>query len=220
MASRVRPVSGSTRSSNSEMALSSLLSFGLVLGVLSRTRWGPLLEPYGAAPAAPAVVRQAALIYAAVSGVHAYVLWVLNRFLREAYEFHGADRAVLLAVALLGVDVVADVALTLSGAPGFQVYPIPLGFFGLILSYPHFAYFALGVAMIALGYSLLRAPENAYGLLRPYGQAQIVAGAALAAPPLAGLWPWPAAVGHVLLGLIFFQASTRQAGAVTRRMDR
>jgi hypothetical protein len=70
------------------------------------------------------------------------------------------------------------------------------------------------VAVIALGYSLLRFPYNLHGLLWPYAQAQIAAGVGLAAPPLAGLWPWPAALAHVLLGLLLYRAATRPAVAL------
>jgi hypothetical protein len=190
-----------------------LVSFALAVGVLARAKWGPLLEAaaFGAVSEIP--VARAAAVYAAVSGAHAYVLLTLNRLLIRTHDYRGTNRPVLVAVGLLLLDVAADFYLAISRAPGFEVYSTPLGLQTVVLSYPQLAYFAWAVAFIALGYSLLRFPHNMYGLLRPYAQSLIAAGAALAAPPMASFWPWPAAVGHVLLGLVLYRAAARPAAA-------
>jgi hypothetical protein len=204
----------------SALTICSLLSFGLALGALTRSQWGPLLESSISTATTLEVVARAAPIYAVVSGLHAYVVWTFNRFLIRAYSYRGADRAVLLAVVVLGLDVLANLYLLLSGAPGFQVYSIPLGFYGAFFSYPQFAYVTLGVALIAFGYSLLRFPHDLGGILRLYARVQIVTGAALVAPPLAGLWPWPAALGHVVLGILLLRESVPAVGgfrAMARR---
>ena len=128
------------------LRLCSLLSFGLAAGILSRSRWGPLLD----APslhATDTVVAPVALTYAVVSGAYAYVLASLNRFLRQAYGYRGADRAVLAAVALLSVDVLADLLLVVTGASASHVYTAPLGL--VVISYSPLAYFGFAVVLIA-----------------------------------------------------------------------
>lgn len=194
-----------------QLTIGSFVCVALTLGVLPRYKWGPLLETYFSALQLPSPVPEAVPIYVAVDIGQAYVLWVFNRFLSEVCHYRGADRTILVVIGVLCFDVIAMLSLLVSHAPGFQMYRIPLGLYGLILSYPHFAYFGLGVALIAFGYSLLRAPDDLGGLLRPYAQVQIATGAALAAPPLSGLWPFAAAAGHALMAVILFRASVSPA---------
>lgn len=203
-----------------QLTIGSFASIALVAGVLTRHQWGPLLETYFTALQLPSPVSQAVPIYVAVDVGQAYVLWVFNRFLSDVYHYRGADRPILAVIGVLCFDVIALLSLLMSHAPGFQVYSIPLGLYGLVLSYPQLEYFGLGVCLIAFGYSLLRAPDDLGGLLRPYAQSQIVTGALLAAPPLAGVWPFVAAAGHALMAVILFRASmsptTRVAAARKR----
>jgi len=200
-----------------QLTIGSFVAVVLAVGVLPRYKWGPLLETYFSTLELPSAVPRAVPIYVAVDVGHAYVLWIFNRFLSDVYGYRGADRTILVVIGILCFDVIALLSLLVSNSPGFQVYPIPLGLYGLVLSYPHFAYFGLGVALIALGYSLLRAPDDFGGLLRLYAQVQIATGVMLAAPPLAGLWPFVAAAGHALMAVMLFRASlnptTRLVGA-------
>ena len=209
---------GDTAAPNAtQLTIGAFVCIALAVGVLPKHWWGPLLESYFTVLHVPSPVQRAVPLYIGVDIGWLYVLWIFRGFLGEGCHYPGANRPILVLISLLSIDVIALLSLLVSHADGFQLHPFPLGLYGLVLSYPHFAYFSLGVALIAFGYSLLRAPDDLGGLLRPYAQIQIVTGAMLAAPPLAGLWPFTAAAGHVLMAVMLFNVSvdptTRLAAA-------
>ena len=183
-----------------------LLAWGVAGGLLLRRHWGPLLEANLQMWLPSGGVAFAALVYAGISAALALVLWTLTQFVEHGLGYRGLDRPALVAIGLLTVDVIADLGLALSGAQGFALYPIPLGF-TIIASYPQFLHLSLGTAFMAVGYSLLRLPPGAAAWLPQYARLQVATGALMAAPPLVRAWPIAAALTYGALGLLLWNAA-------------
>jgi hypothetical protein len=170
-----------------------------------RAGWTVLLGWLGKEPSAGGA---AALVLALDCG-DAYLVWTLRQLLVRRYGFHGADRSSLAVVGVLLLDAAAELYIILSGAPGFQVYSYQ-GPFTVILAYPMFQLFALAIALMAFGYSLLRFADDLYGVLRSYAYAQIAMGIALASLTLAILAVVPALVGHLLLAVLLLRVAAER----------
>lgn len=160
--------------------------------------------------AAPVAWRASVLV--GVMGAYAYVLWSFRRWLNERFAFHAADPWIGALLAVFGVDLVAQLQVVASGAPGFRIYTYPLGLYRIALAYPHFACLGAGVIYAALGYSLLRFPDDLNGRMRACAYAQVSTGAVLASLSFAGWAVIPAIAGHLLVGLILVGAAAGDGG--------
>src|SRR5512140_2415295 len=123
-----------------------LLAWAVAVGVLTRRLWGPLLEVNVLLWIPDGRLVLPALVYAGVSAGLALVLWILTQYVEYELGYRGLDRPALIAVALLAVDVLANLSLLWSSNQGFAFYPIPLGVM-IALSYPQFIHVALGTAL-------------------------------------------------------------------------
>lgn len=101
--------------------------------------------------------------------------WQLGIWLEARRGYRGADPYLRLCAGITLVDLVVRAAMVISGG-GFGIATINvLGPYGIMLSYPHLQFFALGTLLIALGYSLLRMPRPG-PTVRGYALASIAMG--------------------------------------------
>lgn len=135
--------------------------------------------------------------------------WQLGRWLVIERNYRGADLYLRLAAGITLVDLAVRLGtLYTTGVFSFASFSV-LGPYGVMLGYPHLQYFALGTVLIALGYSLLRMPNEA-GLLRAYAFTAIAMGMAYAGF-LGNLTSVPAIAGDLLLARLFWGAARSPA---------
>lgn len=182
--------------------LAALLSFALAAIWWPRIAW--IINP-----TVPALVRAALL--GGCASAQIYVLWTFRGWL-GASRFRAADFWTSAVMLIIAIDLVAQLNVVLSGAPGFRLYKWTVAApYSIVLGYPHVSFFVGGITTIALGYSLLRFPSERGRLVRAYAYTQIAAGAGLASISLSILAVPPAIAGHGLVGLILVGMGTRAA---------
>ncbi len=149
-------------------------------------------------------------------GTAVAVYWGLSTWLKTVRRYRGADRYVWLCAALTLVDLVARAAAILRGPGAFTISTIPvLGSYGIMISYPHLQYFALGTGLIALGYSLLRVPDETR-LLHAYAVSAIAMGMTYAGF-LGNLSIVPGVAGDLLLARLLLPQDQRAVAPAAPR---
>lgn len=148
-----------------------------------------------------------------VWGASGGLLWLYRRVLNVVFGHHGADFALQLLAGAWLADLVFQLGVVWSGAPGFQVYDVPLGLYRVAVAYPHLRAAAMGIFGIAAGYALLRIGDDADPLNKPYAYSHVALGASSAS--LAGglIGFVPAALGHLILARMFWNAAALQPEA-------
>lgn len=150
--------------------------------------------------------RAAAAFMLVLNGLQMYVLLTLRLWLAVRGDTTSPGHYLVAYVAVLAADLLGNCYLLISGVPGYQVYTSPLGPYMLLFAYPLLTQLALGVVLIAFGYSVLRTAQDRDATLRWYGYLQIAAGfsvSSLAFAPLAAL---PLAAGYLLLVQMLWRA--------------
>jgi len=127
-----------------------------------------------------------------------YLNSFLKKFLNERFSFHECDNYIDFLITI-------NVFLTLAGI-GALLLPVgaqPLAQFSLLLI------ISFGVGQLLFGMKLFRVPDSLQGMLKPFCFFTILTGILIATIFLIPLASLTGALGDVILGTIFFNASKK-----------
>jgi hypothetical protein len=142
------------------------------------------------------------ILMVAYGSASIFIFWRLSEWLIEARGYDGADRYLKIATGLILVDIVIRTIALASGSDRLGAGVVPLfGPYSVLVGYQYIYNFALGTVLIALGYAVLRAPDDGT-LLRWYGRAMVASGMCFAAF-LGSLAIWPGVAADLLLACYF-----------------
>jgi hypothetical protein len=153
------------------------------------------------------------ILMVAYSGSAVFIYWRLSEWLVEARDYDGADRYLTIATGLILVDAAIRTIALATGSDRLGSGVVPLfGPYSVLVGYQYLYYFALGTLLIAIGWAVIRAPDDDTRL-RWYGRAVAGSGMLFAAF-LGDLAIWPGVAADLLLAWRFGggEMSVRVAG--------
>ncbi len=127
-----------------------------------------------------------------------YLAAMLKKLLNQRHSFHDVDNYIDF---LITTNLIFSLA-TVAGL-FIPVYESAIERFCFILIV------VFGVTQVLFGFKILRAPDSARGMLRPYGIFTIITGGLVASVALLPAAVITGAIADVVLGTIFFQATGR-----------
>lgn len=150
----------------------------------------------------PLAPLQAWILVVIYNGAALFLYWRLAEWLIAARGYAAADRYFNLAAGLILCDTVIRSIALASGSDRLGSGVIPLfGPYSLIVGYQYLYYFALGTTLIALGYAVMRVPDDG-PWLRGYGRGVLASGMCFAAF-LGDLAIWPGVAADLMLAWRF-----------------